>query len=439
MDTKELIRKCSAITLQEEENDKIEFFGSMKEEGQKIAANCLVGKIMLNKGVSIEGLRAALQQVWRSIKEFKVESAGNNVFIFKFNSEEEKRRVFIGGPWHFAGALIVMIEPKGIGNVNEQTFTHASFWVQIHNVPIMCMQKCAVQKLGEKIGEVKEIETDEDGECIGIFARLRISVDIMQPLKKILFIEVEGKKKIPMAMVYERLPDFCFCCGILGHQFRECLKYQGQPKENLPYGSWLRAKTAAEIAKFYKNKEKWSNEHQKPSSPPANSRQQQVQQWHASPVLESGSEATCIGKNKNTEQPKVNQVAEVFEVQLMHRVEESRQQLIDCKAQASTADNIGSMSTLNKKEGNNGRESTDIERGKERATKVTHQKSIQYPEENNKEGKISGPRNAKLKPKGRKWKFQARNLLSRRDRIGNPPGTKRHRNEENELSPEKKD
>ena len=91
----------------------------MEEKGLKIAANCLVGKIILNKGVSIEGLRVAMQQVWRSIKEFKVESAGNNVFIFKFNSEEEKKRLFIGRPWHFAGALIVMAESKGIGNINE--------------------------------------------------------------------------------------------------------------------------------------------------------------------------------------------------------------------------------------------------------------------------------------------------------------------------------
>lgn len=119
MDTEELIRKCGAITLQEEENDRIDFFGSMEEKGLKIAANCLVGKIMLNKGVSIEGLRVVMQQVWRSIKEFKVESAGNNVFIFKFNSEEEKKRVFIGRPWHFAGALIMIPEPKGIGNINE--------------------------------------------------------------------------------------------------------------------------------------------------------------------------------------------------------------------------------------------------------------------------------------------------------------------------------
>ncbi|KAL9416831.1 hypothetical protein AB3S75_039925 [Citrus x aurantiifolia] len=92
MDTEELVRKCSAITLQEEEKDKITMLGSMKEKGLKLAANCLVGKFVLNKGINTEGLRAALQQVWRIIKEFKVESVVNNIFIFKFNSEEEKKK-----------------------------------------------------------------------------------------------------------------------------------------------------------------------------------------------------------------------------------------------------------------------------------------------------------------------------------------------------------
>ena len=40
------------------------------------------------------------------------------------------------------------------------------------------MNKDAIQKLGEKIGTMQEIETDETGECIGQFARVRISIDI---------------------------------------------------------------------------------------------------------------------------------------------------------------------------------------------------------------------------------------------------------------------
>lgn len=40
------------------------------------------------------------------------------------------------------------------------------------------MDKEAIQKLGEKIGQVKKIDTDEACECIGQFARVKISIDI---------------------------------------------------------------------------------------------------------------------------------------------------------------------------------------------------------------------------------------------------------------------
>lgn len=148
-----------------------------------------------------------------------------------------------------------MGEPIGIGDVKEQSFTHTSFWVQIHNIPIMCRAKEIIQKLGEKIGTVEDIETDGAGECIGQFARVRISVNITQPLKKVVFLQQEGRK-IPMPVLYEKLPDFCFYCAHIGHQFRECLKYKGQPKDELPYGVWMRAITQAERVKLNRNRER---------------------------------------------------------------------------------------------------------------------------------------------------------------------------------------
>lgn len=245
MNTEELIRKCQVITLKEEEEDTVAVMGKMKAKGVKITANCLVGKILLTRGVNLEGLRSAIRQAWRSIKEVKIESMGSNVFLFKFDTEEDKKRVLMGGPWHFDRALIVLTEPRGIGDIHKQVFTHISFWVQFHNVPIMCMHKEAIHKLGEKVGMVEEVDTDEDGECIKAFARVRISIDITTPLKKIIFLQPEGEMKIPIAVLYEKLPDFCFCCGMLGHQYRECLKYKGQPKEKLAFGGWMKALTPA--------------------------------------------------------------------------------------------------------------------------------------------------------------------------------------------------
>lgn len=93
--------------------------GRMKKTGEKIVANCLVGKGMLIRGVNREGLKAAMQHAWRTVKEVKVESMGENILLFRFATEEERKRVLMGGPWHFDRALLVLGEPIGIGDVKE--------------------------------------------------------------------------------------------------------------------------------------------------------------------------------------------------------------------------------------------------------------------------------------------------------------------------------
>ena len=176
----------------------------------------------------------------------KSENLGKNVFLFKFSLEVEKREVIAGGPWHFDRALIVLEEPREIGNIRKQNFTHATFWVQFHNVPIGCMEPESIHKLGELIGEVLEVETDGESECIDPYARVGISIDITKPLQKMVFLELEEDDKVELPMLYERLPYFYFCCGLIGHQFKEYKAYKGQPKDKLPYRMYMRVLSKAE-------------------------------------------------------------------------------------------------------------------------------------------------------------------------------------------------
>ena len=69
------------------------------------------------------------------------------------------------------------------------------------------MNREVIQKLGERIGLVKEVEMNENGLCIGQFVRVRISIDITKPLKKVVFLQ-QDRAKIPMPILYEKLPDF---------------------------------------------------------------------------------------------------------------------------------------------------------------------------------------------------------------------------------------
>ena len=60
------------------------FKSAMKSKGEKIVARCLVGKMLTNRNVNKEGLKLVMQQAWQTIKEVKVNTMGENMFMFRF-------------------------------------------------------------------------------------------------------------------------------------------------------------------------------------------------------------------------------------------------------------------------------------------------------------------------------------------------------------------
>lgn len=82
METEELIRRCKSISLEEAEGNKFLFKGRMKERGLQIAAGCLIGKVLHTRNyVNAEGLRIALNQVWQTKREVKIENIGDHLYL----------------------------------------------------------------------------------------------------------------------------------------------------------------------------------------------------------------------------------------------------------------------------------------------------------------------------------------------------------------------
>lgn len=128
--------------------------------------------------------------------------------------------------------------------------------MQLHNVPLLCTCINTIREMGSKIGRVEDIATDEIDDFFGDYIRVKIAIDITKQLKKILRIQQENGKEILVGKVYKKLPDYYFCCGYIGHQYRGCTKYKSRPKENLAYGAWLKAVVFTDHMKFQKSKDK---------------------------------------------------------------------------------------------------------------------------------------------------------------------------------------
>lgn len=214
---------------------------TLKEEDFQF---CLVGKVLAPRLVNIEAFKKVMKSVWKVNRSTVIDCIGENIFFIKFLNGIEKNRVFNNGPWFFDKSLILLDKLETNVRPQDLMFKYVSIWVQLHSLPLMCFSRETIWQLGLRLGEVEDVEMDQEGDFWGRFARVRVRIDITRPLHRGLMIITEekiGKLWIPCR--YEKIPEFCYWCGCIGHTQTECVdpKMEGLNNEGPQYGPWMRA------------------------------------------------------------------------------------------------------------------------------------------------------------------------------------------------------
>ncbi|TXG48604.1 hypothetical protein EZV62_024479 [Acer yangbiense] len=99
----------------------------------------------------------------------------------------------------------------------------------------------------EHLRYVEDIDVGVTGECFGKYMRLKVAIDVSKPLKRFLRVELleKGTESL-LLLCYEKLTEYCFHCGIIGHSHthRECHNRKDGDIRGLDtdfeYGSWMR-------------------------------------------------------------------------------------------------------------------------------------------------------------------------------------------------------
>jgi hypothetical protein len=78
------------------------------------------------------------------------------------------------------------------------------------------------KKLANYIGSFVEYDKNNNTSIWRQYMRLRVRVDVRQPLKKESKVKNQGGEWCIIKFKYERLGVFCFACGIMGHAKNKC-------------------------------------------------------------------------------------------------------------------------------------------------------------------------------------------------------------------------
>ncbi|XBJ18032.1 hypothetical protein VPH35_009303 [Triticum aestivum] len=202
-----------------------------------------VGKLLSEKPAPASAVGQTLGRIWCPIKGLDCRELETNVFLFTYRQALGWRRALEDGPWWFDKELLVMEEFDPEKTVDEYEFNLIPMWIRVFGLPLGYMNRATGERIGADFHDLVEVDVRHDGKAVGKFLRVKVKLDIKEPLMRGFVLdrgekkgkddaeemevigETKKKKKKEMLWCrfeYEYMPDFCYTCGVIGHGEKDC-------------------------------------------------------------------------------------------------------------------------------------------------------------------------------------------------------------------------
>ncbi|XP_050241424.1 uncharacterized protein At4g02000-like [Quercus robur] len=224
----ELEELWKKLTFTEEEDTGIELDSSSTSAARKIGKYCAIMKILSQRSINIDALRKNLRMLWKLNKGVQISELEEDLYLVEFGDEKDKRKVLDMCPWSYEKQLVLIQEFDGKLTPKEIEVKWAPFWVQIYNLPLNSRTRETGWAIGSCLGAVIDVDVSESGVQWGKCLRVRVRVDVTKRLVRGKRITTEGDEPKWVNFKYERLPNFCYRCGLLNHSLKECSEGQAQ-------------------------------------------------------------------------------------------------------------------------------------------------------------------------------------------------------------------
>ncbi|KAJ4841493.1 hypothetical protein Tsubulata_011851 [Turnera subulata] len=170
----------------------------------------LVGKLWSERGFNGRAFMQTMTLLWAVKKDLQISELAKNLFMFKFTDERDKKKVLDGELWHF------------------------DHHVLIHDLPFQYRDPKIAMMIGKKLGFLMEVY-EEEGWDMETFFRVRVLIDLGQPLHRSLTVSLPQGEPFYVLFKYEGLPNFCLVCGWLGHTMKDCTYGSDDDEEEKPH------------------------------------------------------------------------------------------------------------------------------------------------------------------------------------------------------------
>jgi hypothetical protein len=228
MDIDSLIAQTEALSW-DDPSSQIESLtsGSMPDE-------CLplVGHVISQRTHNNQSVFAALSKAWEFTVPFSFTVLGPNKFLFKLSKQEHLLRIQKQATWNVNGSVIILKLLNPLATLGELILNKASFWIQVHGLPLINMTTKLAISIGKDLGDLLQVE-DLSGasSTFKSYLRILVEIDVAKPLKPGFSFKRDNGETLWIFLKYERLDIYCSTCGRLNHKSFYCM---AAPEEKNP-------------------------------------------------------------------------------------------------------------------------------------------------------------------------------------------------------------
>ena len=199
--------------------------------GLDACKNNLHARVIWPKGstpLTIVALKDKLKPVWKDLGPWGVTSIGQGFYVFVFSSIEDARRVRSVSSWFLNPGYLKLFPWTKDFNPSLQSNTSAQVWLRIHGLAQEYWRKKIIFAIASSVGTPICVDSVTSKPALertfGHFARVLVDLDLSKELKYEVLVERKGFAFF-VELEYEKLPEFCDYCKLVGHNSVVCRKF----------------------------------------------------------------------------------------------------------------------------------------------------------------------------------------------------------------------
>ncbi|KAI0519711.1 hypothetical protein KFK09_007170 [Dendrobium nobile] len=204
-----------------EDGKAVKLIQELEEKNSNRLFNSLVVKVFGNDLPS-NIVAWELRKQWKFFGQFHFTTLGKGWFLCSFTSEELVEAALSGGPW-FVNEHVIGMEkwsPKFNSSSTEGLTT--PIWIRMPHLPLQCWDEKNVACIASRIGTALMLDGNIFHWGRREFSRVCVRIKLNQPLPLGVWVDSMGGRFF-QKVVYEKVSNFCFTCGNIGHVDKECI------------------------------------------------------------------------------------------------------------------------------------------------------------------------------------------------------------------------